>query len=132
MEELPVATVRPRGVLARLAAARGALSRWVRARLRAAFDGRHAPLLLTAIFFSGMMLAMGYVADRAQRAADAIDEAHREAARQREAEAAVMQREALPTVEDYEQDEEAAAADLTATHRPAALFYIRAGDTNGR
>ncbi len=78
--ELPVATLRPRRLVGRIAAARGAIGRWLREKLRTAFQGRHAPLLLTGVFFSGMMLAMGYIADRAQRAADAIDEAHRRAA----------------------------------------------------
>lgn len=76
--ELPVATLRPRHLGARIASTRGAIARWCRDRLRLAFAGRHAPLLLTAIVFSGMMLAMGYVADRAQRAAEAIDQMHRQ------------------------------------------------------
>lgn len=75
--ELPVATLRPRHLAARLAALRGAVGRWCKGRLRLAFEGRHAPLLLTAIVFSGMMLAMGYVADRANHAAAAIDKIHR-------------------------------------------------------
>jgi hypothetical protein len=122
MEELPLATVRPRRLRGRLAHARGALSRWVRSKLRALIEGRHAPLLLTGLFFSGMMLAMGYVADRAQRAADAIDEAHREAARERAENAAVGDRHELPApdvVENYEQDEDVTPG------QPAALFYIR-------
>jgi hypothetical protein len=127
MEELPVATVRPRHLLGRIAAARGAFGRWLRAKMRRAIEGRHAPLLLTGVFFSGMMLAMGYVADRAQRAADAIDEAHREAAARRRAAEAELPAPAVseaPTdTYDYEADE---APELPSPHRAAALFYIRA------
>ena len=75
--ELPVATLRPGRVDGRLTAWRGALARWVRTRIALGLGGRHAPFVLTGIVFSGMMLAMGYVADRANRAADAIDEVHR-------------------------------------------------------
>jgi hypothetical protein len=112
MEELPVAIARPRHFLGRLAAARGAAGRWIRSRLRVFVEGRYAPLVLTGIFFSGMMLAMGYVADHAQRAADGIDEAHRAAARERQEELERLER---PPV---------AAAQI--------LFYIRPGDTSGR
>ena len=74
--ELPVATLRPGRVDGRLTSWRGALGRWLRTRITS-LEGRHAPFLLTGIVFSAMMLAMGYVADRANRAADAIDEVHR-------------------------------------------------------
>ena len=125
MEELPVATARPRHFLGRLASARGAFSRWLRGKLRAAIEGRHAPLLLTAVFFSGMMLAMGYVADKAQRAADAIDEAHRRAAAER-AEAAARARAALPDLAGPETDQDDDLPEVSGQRRPAALFYIRA------
>jgi len=75
--EIPVATLRPRRLSGRLVSLRGALGRWFAGRARNALRGRHAPLLLTGVVFSGMMLAMGYVAERANRAADAIDTMHR-------------------------------------------------------
>ena len=75
--ELPVATLRPGRVGGRLTSWRGELARWVRSRITLGLSGRHAPFVLTGIVFSAMMLAMGYVADRANRAADAIDEVHR-------------------------------------------------------
>jgi hypothetical protein len=75
--QLPVATLRPRRIAGRMTSLRGALGRWFKTKVVAGLHGRHAPFVLTAIVFSGMMLAMGYVADRANRAADAIDEAHR-------------------------------------------------------
>jgi hypothetical protein len=75
--ELPVATLRPRRAIGWIAAWRGALARWLRSRLTLGLQGRHAPLVLTGVVFSGMMLAMGYVADRANHAAEAIDEMHR-------------------------------------------------------
>ena len=75
--ELPVATLRPRRIAGRLTSLRGALGRWCRDKISNGLQGRHAPFVLTGIVFSGMMLAMGYVADRANRAADAIDEMHR-------------------------------------------------------
>jgi len=74
---LPVATLRPRRIDGRVLAWRGALGRWLHDKVRGGLLGRHAPFILTGIVFSGMMLAMGYVADRANRAADAIDEMHR-------------------------------------------------------
>lgn len=83
--ELPVATLRPGRIAGRGAALRGDLGRWVRTRFRNAFTGRHAPLVLTGIFFSGMMLAMGYVADRAQHAAEGIDRVHSETRRRAQA-----------------------------------------------
>jgi hypothetical protein len=117
MEELPVATARPRHFLGRVAALRGATSRWIRSRLRIFIEGRFAPLVLTGIFFSGMMLAMGYVADHAQRAAEAIDEAHRAAALQRQQE---MQQQELQRLQQLP---------LPGSQ---VLFYIRPGDTSGR
>lgn len=79
--ELPVATLRRRaGELAPGAWMRttgGEVQRWARARGRGLLTGRYAPMLLTGVVFSAMMLAMGYVADRANRAGEAIDQMHR-------------------------------------------------------
>ncbi len=140
--ELPVATMRPRRVLGRLVALRGAFARWLRDRRRS-IDGRSAPLILTAVVFCGMMLMMSHVADRAQRAGAAIDQMHRDAgawpsARQHGGmlfrgswtttdpwSAATRYEPAEPDL-DLEPARGAAAA-TTAVGRNAALFYIVAG-----
>jgi hypothetical protein len=121
--QLPVATLRPRRLPGRLVAWRGDSARWLRGRSRAALQGRHAPLLLTGIVFSAMMLTMGYVADRAHHAGAAIDEVHRH-------HRAWSQRQ-RPAVVDVEIASHAAAAALddpwaaAGTRAPTALFYVR-------
>lgn len=122
--QLPVATMRPRGG-DRLAATRGALRRWLRARTTGLVSGRYAPMLLTGVVFSAMMLAMGYVADRANRAADAIDSVHRE-------HMDWMQRERVRTSAleiragdgSCAADPWAPAADPRTAGGPEPLFYI--------
>lgn len=74
--ELPRATARPRSLRGWMTASLGGVRRLL-GRARAALRGRHVVLLLTGVFFSAMMVCMGYVAERANRAADAIDEAQR-------------------------------------------------------
>ena len=73
---IPVATLRPRAFPARLTAWRGASGRWLTSRLRAVFRGRYAPILITSIIFSGLMVGMGYVASSAQQAGAVIDSIH--------------------------------------------------------
>jgi hypothetical protein len=125
--ELPVATLQPRLIVGRLTALRGAAGRWIGGRLRA-LRGRHAPLLLTSVVFSAMMLAMGYVADRAQRAGEGIDHMHRA---QRAAAAATWRpseptelglREVGPTPTERIVDPWPTA---TPRHGAQVLFYIR-------
>lgn len=135
--EIPVATLRPRRLGARLSSVRGALGRWIVERLRGALRGRHAPLLLTGVVFSGMMLAMGYVADRANRAADAIDNMHRTSRGWRSADASRgtdwmhRDRAAVYEVEIADPDATAAAvvdpwaAAATRTTPAKPLFYVR-------
>ena len=122
--ELPVATLRPRLLGARLSSVRGAFGRWIVERLRGALRGRHAPLLLTGVVFSGMMLAMGYVAERANRAADAIDNMHRT-----QRDWMQRQRAAVYDVEVADPETAPASADpwAAAATRPTAkpLFYVR-------
>jgi len=129
--EIPVATLRPRRLSGRLSSLRGAIGRWFVERGRGAIRGRHAPLLLTGVVFSGMMLAMGYVAERANRAADAIDNMHRtqrdwmRQQHSREARAAVYEVEiADPEEAVAPPGEDPWAAAVT---KPAAkpLFYVR-------
>lgn len=139
--ELPVATMRPVGILGRLAALRGAIARWLRAKRRA-LDGRSLPLILTSLVFCTMMLAMSHVADRAQRAGAAIDEVHREERSWRHdlQHRGLLFRGQWTTTdpwssatpdEPYHDDDATATpgagAAATAVGRNAALFYIVAG-----
>jgi hypothetical protein len=121
--ELPVATMRPRRLLGWLSALRGAAARWTRARLRH-LHGRHAVFLLTGVFFSAMMVCMGYVADRANRAADAIDEAQRASQGKRLLGQVV---ESARWAEDAADEEEVEPAPAPTT-RDHVLFYVVGGE----
>jgi|RhiMetdeSRZDD1v2_1073273.scaffolds.fasta_scaffold396109_2 hypothetical protein len=126
--EIPVATLRPRRLSGRLSSLRGAIGRWFVERGRGAIRGRHAPLLLTGVVFSGMMLAMGYVAERANRAADAIDTMHRtqrDWMRQQQRRAAVYEVEIAHPEEAVAPlgEDPWAAAVTQPTAKP--LFYVR-------
>lgn len=125
--ELPIATARPRRLLARLSAWRGDVARWTRARFRGVFQGRHGVLLLTGIFFSGMMVCMGYVAERANHAADAIDEAQRAQRAERAlgnvADPASWAR-ARVAEEAAEEDELEETAPASTGARDHVLFYV--------
>jgi hypothetical protein len=119
--ELPVATMRPRHLLGRLAYLRGALRRWIVDKLRAGFRGRHAPFVLTGIAFSAMMLTMGYVANHAHRAGVAIDEMHRQ--QRIEAE---LQGVLIETAAEAPDDPWAAAVKRSDQTAPSpVLFYVR-------
>jgi hypothetical protein len=121
--ELPLATARPRRFWGRLTALRGAIARGVRGRLRRTIDGRSAVFLLTGVFFSAMMVCMGYVADRAKHAADAIDEAQRAAQTDRRLGTARW------THEPHDEHEEEAEPEAEApTSRDHVLFYVTGGE----
>ena len=126
--ELPIATARPRRLLGRLSALRGDVSRWVRTRFRRTISGRGGVFLLTGIFFSGMMVCMGYVAERANKAADAIDEAQRaQRAHQALGEAVEAARWAH---EPHDPDDEEDTHDepVAPLPRDHVLFYITGGE----
>jgi len=123
--ELPVATARPRRLFGRLSALRGAMRRWFHERIGKKLHGRHGVLLLTGIFFSAMMVCMGYVADRAKHAADAIDEAQRAQHAKRLLGQPVQAPWAKPAVE---QVEEPAVEPAVAPARDHVLFYVVDGE----
>jgi hypothetical protein len=113
--ELPVATLRPRHLLGRIAYLRGALRRWLASRLRGAVRGRHAPFLLTGVAFSVMLLTMGYIADHAHRAGQAIDQVHREQLEAAELDAIAIEREATAPDDPW-------AAASQRTDRPSSVL----------
>lgn len=128
--ELPVATMRPRRLVGRISAFRGACGRWIRARLRSTLRGRHGVMLLTGIFFSGMMICMGYVAERANRAADAIDQYQR-TQRAQKLLGGVIESARWAHAEDEAADDDHAEARSGAgleTARDHVLFYITGGE----